>query len=157
MKFATREDIEAPIERVFAMLSEFETFERAALRRGADVTRDFEGDRLELGSAWNAKAKIRGKQRVLRVELTRFDPSTTMVFHVGSDGFEAEFLVDLVALSRNRTRMQIELDVRPRSLPARLLMQSAKLARNSLNRRFKTRVRTFAQDLEQRYKRSVHA
>ena len=157
MKFAAREDLEAPIERVFEMLSEFETFERAALRRGADVTRAFEGDKLELGSSWNARAKIRGKLRNLRVELTQYDPPTTMNFSTVSDGFEAEFLVDLVALSRTRTRLQVELDVRPRSLPARLLMQSAKLARNSMNRRFKTRVRTFAQDLEQRYKRAEHA
>ncbi|NNK78312.1 MAG: SRPBCC family protein [Litoreibacter sp.] len=157
MKFTTREDLEAPIERVFGMLSDFEAFERAALRRGAEVTRAFEGEKLEIGCTWNARATIRGKPRVLKVELSQYDPPTTMKFSIDSDGFEAEFLVDLVALSRNRTRLQVELDIRPRSLPARLLMQSAKLARNSLNRRYKTRVRGFAQDLEQRYKRAEHA
>jgi len=48
-----------------------------------------------------------------------------------------------------------ELDVRPKTLPARLLMQSAKLTRNTLNKRYKTRIGHFAEDLEDRYKRSA--
>jgi len=37
MKFAAREDIEAPIEYVFSQISDFPALERSALRRGADV------------------------------------------------------------------------------------------------------------------------
>ena len=34
MKFSTREDVEAPIEAVYLMLSDFERFERAAPTHG---------------------------------------------------------------------------------------------------------------------------
>ena len=40
MKLATREDIDAPIEAVFRELSDFDSFERAILRRGAEVESD---------------------------------------------------------------------------------------------------------------------
>ena len=51
--------------------------------------------------------------------------------------------------------MRIELDVRAKTLSARLMMQSAKLMRNTLNKRFKTRIAHFATDLEDRHKRGA--
>jgi hypothetical protein len=78
-----------------------------------------------------------------------------MLFDVATKNMAATFLVELVAMSRLRTRMRIELDVRPQTLSARLLMQSAKLARNTLNRRYKVRIAHFSSDLEDRHKKGL--
>lgn len=157
MKFSTKEDLEVPIDAVFEMLSDFDGFERAAMRHGADVARVDELDSVGVGMSWKVKAHLRGKLREFDVRLATYDRPNQMNFKAVSKNVEGKMVVELVALSRNRTRMRVELDVRPQTLPARLLMQSAKLARNTLNRRYKTRVAHFAEDLEDRHKRALRA
>jgi len=63
--------------------------------------------------------------------------------------------VDLVALSRGRTRLSVDLALEPRSISGRLMVQSLKLARNNLTKRFRLRVADYAVDLEDRYKRTA--
>ena len=155
MKFSTKEDLEIPIDDVFHMLSDFDGFERAILRHGADVTRTDKMGVAGVGASWTARATVRGKKREFVVKLVEFDCPNQMLFDVKTKNMTATFLVELVAMSRTRTRMRVELDVRPQTLSARLLMQSAKLARNTLNRRYKTRIAHFATDLEERYKKGL--
>ncbi|MEO1026387.1 MAG: SRPBCC family protein, partial [Pseudomonadota bacterium] len=59
-------------------------------------------------------------------------------------GLECMGVVDLVALSKARTRMLVSLDLKPTTLSSRLMVQSLRLAKGSLNRRFKARVAQFA-------------
>lgn len=155
MKFSTKEDLEIPIDEVFGMLSDFDGYERAIMRRGAEISRTDHMTTPGVGMTWSAKAKLRGKMREFQVELVEYDRPNQMRFDAGSKNIQARFLVELVALSRARTRMRVELDVRPQTLSARLLMQSAKLARNTLNRRYKTRIAHFATDLEERHTKGL--
>jgi hypothetical protein len=59
-------------------------------------------------------------------------------------------IIELVAMSRSRTRMNLSLDARPRTIPAKLMVQSMKLARQSVVKRFQRRVADYAADLENR-------
>jgi len=61
--------------------------------------------------------------------------------------------IELVALSLNRTRISIEIDLTPQGLSARLLLQSLKLAKTNLSRKFKLRVAEFAEDVEEGFAR----
>ena len=72
-----------------------------------------------------------------------------------SAGLEGTFQIELMALSRTRTRVAIALDIVPLNLSARLLVQSLKLAKTSLTKRFKLRVAEYAKTMEDRYKRSA--
>ncbi len=155
MKFATKEDLEAPIADVFDMLCDFEIFERAALRNGADVTRLGHDAEPGEGITWEVDTHLRGKRRRIKVVLSRFERPTLMGFDAASNAMKGTVNIELVALSRARTRMRVELDVRPLTLSARVLMQSAKLARNTLTRRYKTRVAQFAETLEERHKQAL--
>jgi len=150
MKFSAQEDVSAPIEQVFEALCDFETFERLAMRRGAELHRVDSLKRVGVGMCWTVKYTTRGRKRVFDLELIELDPPNQMLFSAKSSGIDATFSVDLLALSRNRTRMAVALDMKPLNLSARLLIQSLKLAKSNLTERFKDRVADYAKNLGER-------
>ena len=151
MKFSTKEDIDAPIDAVFDMLCEFDQFERAAMGRGAEVQRVDQLAEPGAGMQWEAAFDMRGKRRALQVEMDRFERPTEMKLETRSQGLTGDMSFDLVALSRSRTRIMVALDLKPQNLSARLLVQSLKLAKNALTKKFKKRVGDYAKDMEERY------
>ncbi|MBQ0803018.1 MAG: SRPBCC family protein [Sulfitobacter litoralis] len=151
MKFSTKEDIDAPIDAVFEMLCEFDQFERAAMRRGAEVQRVDQLAEPGAGMQWEAAFDMRGKRRALQVEMDRFERPTEMKLETRSQGLTGDMSFDLVALSRSRTRIMVALDLKPQNLSARLLVQSLKLAKNALTKKFKKRVGDYAKDMDERY------
>jgi len=152
MKFSTREDIEAPIGHVFASMSDFDGFERQALRRGAEVTRLDTLGKPGLGSEWQLRFPFRGKNRDVEARITRYDAPNGYHVDTHSGGLDGRVSLDLLALSPGRTRMQFSLDMTPRSLSARLLIQSLKFAKSNLSKRFSNRVWRFAHDIEGKYR-----
>jgi len=151
MKLSTREDIEAPIDFVFARVTDFEAFERRALRQGAHVTRQGTGD-AAVGTVWDVSFQFRERQRNLQATLVQLDPPHDLKIESISDGLTAHTDVQLVALSPGRTRVIVGLEMRARTLTARLLLQSLKLAKGKLTKRFKARVLDYAEDVEDRYR-----
>ena len=152
MKFVTKEDIECPIAHVFAQASDFNGFERQAMRRGADVRKRDQLVRPGMGSGWDVTFKFRNKERQLKAEVTAWEPPNGYVVASSSSGIDGTVLVELVPLSRNRTRLTVSIELEPRTLGARLMVQSLKLARGTLQRRFELRVADYASDIVERYR-----
>jgi len=153
MDFVARADIEAPISWVFQQVTDFAAFERQAMRRGADVRRLDSLARPGNGSTWDVQFRFRGKDRQMQAEVNGFDPPNKFDVIMVSQNLHATMKVELVAQSRSRTRFTVSLVVGARSLPARLLLQSLRLAKANLSRRFETRVAGFASDIQDRYAR----
>ncbi|MCA0871722.1 SRPBCC family protein [Seohaeicola saemankumensis] len=151
MQFSSKEDIEAPIADVFAMLAEFEAYERSALRRGIEVQRVNEHAPQATGLAWDAAFTMRGKHRKVHVVLTAYDPPNAMRFETDSQGLDGLLTVDLLALSPRRTRMAVVMNLTPKTLSARLFVQSLKLAKSNLTKRFKVKVADYAKAMEERF------
>lgn len=148
MKLATKEDIEVPAEQVYDSLSDFVRFERSAMRRGAEVTRVDRLAETGPGLTWSIRFPVRGKMRRVLCELQRFDRPDAMGFVAESTGFNMWLNIGLVALSRNRTRMAVEFEIKPRTLTARLMLQSVRLNKASYYRRFEARIQKYACDIE---------
>ncbi len=150
MKFSTNEDIEAPIETVFAEISDFEAFERSAIRRGAEVRRRGDPTPPRAGLSWDTTFRLRGRPREMTLVLSRFETPTDIQLTANGKSFEGTLEVALIALSPHRTRLSVSVDIRPRTLAGRLFVQSLKLAKKDMNRRFKLKVAHFAQGVEDR-------
>ncbi len=155
MQFSAQEDIEVPIDSVFAMVSDFERFERMALRRGVDVRRVVGSALPQVGNTWETEFKIRGKPRQIAIEMTECDRPSLMRFQSSSKGMNGDTVIELLALSQRRTRLRIETSMGAKTLPARLLLQSLKLGQSRFRRQFQTRLSEFARDMEERHLHGV--
>ena len=150
MKFSTRKDIEAPARFVFDQLADFGTFERAAMRRGITLRRLDTLTEPGAGMSWDIGFRFRGKPRQMLVDIRRFEPPELLEYAGQSNSFDATMALQVTALSRSRTRFSVALELKPRTLRARLLLQSAKLGKSRLDRKFDERVGHFASDIEKR-------
>ncbi|MEZ5756079.1 MAG: SRPBCC family protein [Paracoccaceae bacterium] len=151
MKLSGRTDIGAPVGVVFAALSDFDAWERSAMRRGADVHRT---DKLRLpgpGMTWQARFAWRGRERQLQVRLSRLQADQFLAVDFDGPSVEGVLNIELVELAARRTRMLMQVETKPRTLAARLFIQSMKLAKGRVQRKYDARLQAIARDIEQRF------
>ena len=61
MKFSAQEDLKLPQAEVFARLSNFETFERIAIKRNVRVSQISQSNPNEDTLGWNCRFKVRAR------------------------------------------------------------------------------------------------
>ena len=155
MKFSTREDIAAPIDQVFEALTDFEIYERAVLKRGAEVTRVDDLRDKSVGMQWQAQFQFRGRTRIIHAEITELRRPQLFIVESRSAGLQGHMSMELIALSPRETRLFLQFDMRPKSFSARVFIQSLRLSKASLNRRFKNGVTNYARGLEHRLEAQI--
>lgn len=151
MRFTSKEDIDIPIEDAFNMLSDYDFFERMAMRRGIEISRKNPDLPVGIGAAWELEFDWRGKEIAMDAEIVTFERPDKIVILAKSKGLSTEVEFELVALSKRKTRMHLIADVTASTLPARLLVQSMKLARGSIEKKFVNRFELQCRHMEDRY------
>ncbi|MGB4826936.1 MAG: SRPBCC family protein [Paracoccaceae bacterium] len=157
MKLTTRQDIEAPLDFVYARLTDFDHFERMAMRRGAEIERT---DRLKtpgVGMAWRLRFVYRVKQRTMLVRFADAEPGSHLTWAFDSASLEGAALIELVSLSARRTRMSIAAEARPKTLAARLVLQSLRLAKGRLQRKLDVSAGQLANMVEEQFRASIRS
>ncbi len=152
MKVTTRHDIEAPVDFVFKTLTDFDSWERSAMRRGADVVRTDKLTAVAPGLSWLVRFRYRGKDRKLAIRLTAIDPGARAAFAIDGGLFEGTSIVDLLELGVNRTRLVMVGEAKPKTLGARLILQSLRLARGRVQRTMDRRVAAIGEEVTQRFR-----
>ncbi|MCC6006485.1 MAG: SRPBCC family protein [Rhodobacteraceae bacterium] len=143
MLLETRDIAEGPIDKVFAAFADFDAHEREALKAGAEVVR---GDTLAapgVGMIWHARFMFRGKMRKVDLELVEFFAPGRIVVTGQSVNLDIVSRTEFAAVAPGRTQVTVRLDVTPRTLAARVVLQSARLARGRIQRRMGKRLRKF--------------
>ncbi|MDA9208334.1 SRPBCC family protein [Octadecabacter sp.] len=153
MKISTREDIEAPIDYVFKQVIDFGSFERSIMRRGGDVERTEKGGANGLGAKWRVKFHMRGMERDVEATVSEVTEPTSLTMDVTSRSADAVLNVELVPLSRARTRLNIHAEASAKTIATKLLFQSVRFAKQKTEGRFKSIVAGFARDVEKRHRR----
>lgn len=135
MKLTTRQDIEAPQDVVYEKLTDFDQFERMAMRRSAEVERTDRMRERVPGMAWRLRFVFRGKPRKALIRFVSADPGSALGYEVESPSLDGTARIELVALSPRRTRMVVHIEVRPKTLAARLMIQSMRLAKGRVQKK----------------------
>ncbi|SDZ19160.1 Polyketide cyclase / dehydrase and lipid transport [Jannaschia faecimaris] len=147
MKFVATEDVAAPIDAVWARVCDLEAFERRAAQRVGGIRRNPSGPPGQ-GTEWTGTAEIMGKTRAITVTAATLAAPTQLVAEAVTDGMNITIQVELVGLGPRLTRLTVTSEGKARSLTARLMLQSAKLARKTMAKRYKARIADFASRVE---------
>lgn len=121
------------------------------MRRGADVNRTDKLRAPGVGMTWQARFAWRGRERQLRVRLQELTPQTVLGLEFEGPSVEGTLRVELVELAAKRTRMLMQVELKPRTLAARLFVQSMRLAKGRVQRRYDARLATIAREIEARF------
>lgn len=157
MKLSGRTDIQAPTSFVFDVLSDFDYWERAAMRRGADVHRTDKLKAAGAGMSWLIRFGWRGRERQMHMKLVTLDRPNQIAFAGDGPSVLVSITCDIVELSAKRCRIIVQSDIKPRTLAARLFIQSMKLAKGKVVKRYESRLKAAADLIEARYAESQRA
>jgi hypothetical protein len=151
MKLNAKEDVAAPIAFVSAYLTDFKRWENAAMRRGAQVKRLDSLPQPGPGMEWKINFDYREQPRELTLRLQKVHPEQMLAFDCTAKPAEASMTVELLELGPRCTRIKVVMEVKPRTLTARLFLQSLRLAKAKVSDRFAKRLAQMAADIEDRH------
>ena len=146
MKFVAKEDVALPQQVLFDLMADFQMFERVAIRRGVEITRSGSMASSD-GLKWDCTFEFRGRDRMACVHLDEFSAPEKMAFLITNPALDNRMGITVSALSKKQSRFQVSTVLEPKTLTARLLVQSMKLARSKYNKRFQKRVAEVAKEL----------
>ncbi|MGO4908437.1 SRPBCC family protein [Pseudorhodobacter sp. W20_MBD10_FR17] len=157
MKLTAHENIEAPVGFVNAYLTDFEFWERSAMRRGAEVVRLDHMRQPGAGMEWRIGFLYHSKKRSVELKLLKFEPEHALEFDCMAQPAEGILGIELAEMGPHRTRVSVHLEIKPRTMAARLFLQSLKLAKGKVTRRFAIRLAQTSADIEDRYRQETKA
>lgn len=152
MRLAARTDLAADAATLYRALTDGAWLESEARRAGATVRRTAEaegaaGGAIGPGTTWEIDVEVRGRRRHLVSRVVAAEPGRLLSAAGEMAALASLVEVRLTALSPRLTRMAVVLELQPRTLPARLMIQTLRLGRSRLQARFERRLASLGRRL----------
>ena len=153
MKLTAKTDINAPASFVYATLLDHAAWEAEARRRGAEIERPADLPLTGIGAGWRIRVPFRGKQRNILIRIDGMSPDSLLTFLIEGQAIEGNSAMELLPMSPRRTRLRMALDIRPKTLGARLFLNTLRLAKGRVQARMEKRLIQLGAQIEARQQR----
>jgi Polyketide cyclase / dehydrase and lipid transport len=153
MKLTAKTDLEAPVEFLHAYLCDNATWEREATRRGVEVERPADMPLTGVGAGWRIRVPFRGRVRKVLLRVDDIVRDETIAFSFEGQAMVGTTVLEFKPLSPRRCRLKVTIDAKPKTLAARLFLNTLRLARRKVEERFEKRVRKLGARVEERFAR----
>lgn len=153
MKLTAKTDLEVPAAFVFSSLVDHPTWEREAVRNGVEIERPAGSPESGVGAAWRIRGHFRGKARNLLVTITEEVPDQRLVLSMDSPTVDGLSRIEVMVLSPRRSRLRVDLELKPKTLAARLFINTMRLAKGRVQARFEKGLGSLGARIKDRYER----
>jgi hypothetical protein len=154
MKLTAKTDLEVPAAFVFATLADHASWEREAVRNGVDVERPPGTPASGVGAEWRIRGHFRGKSRKALIRIDEMVSSQRMGLTIDSPSIDGISRIEVMVLSPRRSRVRVDLEVKPKTLAARLFINTMRLAKGRVQARFEKGLGQLGGRIKDRYERS---
>lgn len=155
MKLTAKTDLEVPAAFVFATLIDHVSWEREAVRNGVEVERPQDTPDSGVGASWRIRGHFRGKARKVLVRIDELTPDQRLALSIDSPSIDGISRIEVMVLSPRRSRLRADLEVKPKTLAARLFINTMRLAKGRVQARFEKGLGNLGARIKDRYDRQA--
>ena len=154
MKLTAKIDLEVPAAFVFDTLTDNASWEREAIRNGVEVSRPPGAPDRGLGAAWQMRGHYKGKPRKVLIVIEELVQDQRIGLSLDSPSIDGTARLEVMVLSPRRSRLRVDLEIKPKTLAARLVVNTMRLAKGRVQARFEKGLGQLGSRIKDRYERS---
>lgn len=154
MKLTAKIDLEVPAAFVFDTLTDNASWEREAIRNGVEVSRPPGAPDRGLGAAWQMRGHYKGKPRKVLIVIEELVQDQRIGLSLDSPSIDGTARLEVMVLSPRRSRLRVDLEIKPKTLAARLFVNTMRLAKGRVQARFERGLGQLGTRIKDRYERS---
>ncbi len=154
MKLTAKTDLEVPAAAVFAGLVDHSSWEREAIRNGIEIERPPGSPTTGVGAEWRIRGQFRGKARKVVVRIDEMTQDQKLALGIDGTAVDGTCRLEVMVLSPRRSRLRVDLEFKPKTLAARLFINTMRLAKGRVQAKFENRLGQLGTRIKDRYERS---